>query len=86
LLEIVLDKPFSAKTRHLFNPQPSRQGHTPVSTLALAGCRQRIEKPNRADIERDAAQDSGRCEMALAVGAQGAFDQGFLEGHRGGMP
>jgi hypothetical protein len=52
----------------------------------LAACRQRMEKPNRAAIEHDAAQDSGRCEMALAFGARGAFDQGFLEGHRGGMP
>jgi len=34
LLEIVLDKQFSAEARRLFNPHPSPQGHTPVSTLA----------------------------------------------------
>jgi len=45
-----------------------------------------MNQGNRAAIEHDAAQDSGRCEMALAFGARGAFDQGFLEGHRGGMP
>ncbi len=35
MLEIVLDKQFSAEARRLFNPHPSPQGHTPVSTLAL---------------------------------------------------